>query len=62
MWARREGLSRKADAVEVYRLLDRKADAAAVTEALAHKASQASWVGLCYRARQHTAQRACARF
>ncbi|GFR46717.1 hypothetical protein Agub_g8340 [Astrephomene gubernaculifera] len=36
----REGLSKKADAVEVYRLLDRKADAAAVTEALQHKASQ----------------------
>lgn len=38
--APREGLSKKADAVEVYRLLDRKADATAVTEALQHKASQ----------------------
>lgn len=38
--ALREGLSKKADAVEVYRLLDRKADATAVTEALQHKASQ----------------------
>ncbi|PNH03656.1 hypothetical protein TSOC_010260 [Tetrabaena socialis] len=36
----RESMSKKADAVEVYRLLDRKADAAAVTEALQHKASQ----------------------
>ncbi|GIL69541.1 hypothetical protein Vretimale_13635 [Volvox reticuliferus] len=36
----RETLSKKADAVEVYRLLDRKADAAAVMEALQHKASQ----------------------
>ncbi|KAG2452969.1 hypothetical protein HYH02_002306 [Chlamydomonas schloesseri] len=36
----REALSKKADAVEVYRLLDRKADAAAVSEALSHKAGQ----------------------
>ncbi|KXZ50641.1 hypothetical protein GPECTOR_15g325 [Gonium pectorale] len=36
----RETISKKADAVEVYRLLDRKADATAVTEALQHKASQ----------------------
>ncbi|GLC46051.1 hypothetical protein PLESTM_001819700 [Pleodorina starrii] len=36
----RDSLSKKADAIEVYRLLDRKADATAVTEALQHKASQ----------------------